>query len=175
MARLIGILMLAAALGASYTVQADESTEPAPKVAEAPMPAEAPAPMQIESSISGCLAEAEGERSDVGAARGAKAAPTGLDVTAHSWGLAVNHSLQHNCCFTAKLDATVEKSHIVINEVLSGSTCRCVCESTLLTRVQLSPGEYTIDVVVETNGKAAAPLSASASVRAVKAEPAPNQ
>lgn len=175
MARLVGVLVLAAALGASFTVQADEATEPSPKVAEAPSPAEAPAPMKIESSVSGCLAEAEGERSDVGAARGARVAPTGLDVTAHSWGLVVNHSLQHNCCFTAKLDTTVEKNHITINEVLTGSICRCVCESNLLTRVQLSPGEYTIDVVVETNGKTAAPLSASATVRAVKEKPAPNQ
>ncbi len=170
--RMFSVLALVLALGACYTVQAGEATDPVPKTKDAPKPAEAPAPMKIESSISGCLAKAEAERKEGGAARGTPA-PKGLDVTVHSWGLMINHSIQHTCCLSAKVDTKVEMNHITVSEVLSGTVCRCVCNSTLVTRVELSPGDYTVDVVVETNGEVAKPLSATATVRATPAKPTP--
>jgi hypothetical protein len=172
-ARIVSVLALVLALGACHTVLAGEATDPVPKITDAPNPAEAPAPLQVESTISGCLAKAEDERSMAGASRGATAPPKGLDVTVNRWGLLINHSLQHTCCLSAKIDTKIEKNHITVSEVLSGAVCRCVCNSTLMTRVELSPGDYTVDVVVETNGKVAEPLSVTATVRAFSLKPTP--
>ncbi len=184
-AKITSMLVFVLALGACSTVKSGEASEPVvdspkeattdpePRAVTAPKPAEASSPGQARSSISGCLTEAEGMPAKGAATRSAAAPQTGLDVTAHSWGILVNHSLHHPCCLAGKVETTVEKSHVTVREVLSGNVCRCMCSSNLVTRIPVLPGEYTVDVVVETNGKVAESLAATATVRTISLKPTP--
>ncbi|HVE86178.1 MAG TPA: hypothetical protein VND93_25150 [Myxococcales bacterium] len=67
-------------------------------------------------------------------------------------GLLVTHDLAHPCCVQATVQAAVEGSAVRVTEVLAGSTCACQCASRLRTAIALSPGRYSVTVVVRGPG-----------------------
>lgn len=97
------------------------------------------------TDVSGCLGEPADARGKA-AKRGISEDTPELDVEAHSWGVYVRHKLQHACCLEAVVEAEVIDDRVVISEVLSGDACRCLCWSTLETRIGLRPGSYELMV-----------------------------
>lgn len=152
----------------------EAATEPAPRAAPVPKPSEAPIPGQTTTTISGCLTQADGKPVASNTRGGSAVTPeAGLEVKGHSWGLLVSHSIHHACCLKGDVETSVEGNRVTVRELLSGKPCRCICSSTLTTRIPLLPGEYSVDVVVETNGTAAEALTTPATVRKVGLKPTP--
>ena len=58
--------------------------------------------------------------------------------------ITVAHDLQHACCLKATTKMEKGDGRLVIEEVLSGTPCRCLCHSTLRHSIRLAPGEWTI-------------------------------
>lgn len=65
----------------------------------------------------------------------------------------VTHTFDHACCLTAKTTSNISGKIITIEEHLTGEPCRCVCQSTIQTRVPASAGSYDVRTVTITNGK----------------------
>jgi len=106
--------------------------------------------------LAGCLAEADadeaaGERHPAVATRSRGAAPE-VAVSALGNGVVVAHDLQHACCLKGAVLTRVDGATVRVRETLSGSPCRCLCQSTLKTAVALAPGAYTVEVVLVSGG-----------------------
>lgn len=67
-------------------------------------------------------------------------------------GLIVTHELAHPCCLVAEVSAAVTGTAVKVTEVLSGAPCACRCASRLRTAVGLTPGRYSVAVVVRGPG-----------------------
>jgi hypothetical protein len=104
---------------------------------------------QSVTKAAGCMAHAPKEAPATRAA--SPVADESVRVTPYGAGVHVTHELPHNCCMRAETTVTVEEASGAVRVVhrLEGQVCRCVCGSTLKTSVGLSPGVYTLEVVVE--------------------------
>jgi hypothetical protein len=67
-------------------------------------------------------------------------------------GLIVTHELAHACCLQAQVSAAVAGTAVKVTESLSGAPCACRCASRLRTAVGLTPGRYSVSVVVHGPG-----------------------
>ena len=83
-------------------------------------------------------------------------------------GIAVVHALTHACCLEADTKAKVEGKTVEITVALSGTPCRCICSSTVQTKVTLDPGEYDVSVKVTEGGKTRDAGRQTAVVQALK-------
>jgi len=111
----------------------------------------------------GCLAQAEATEA-AGArfpsrarSRGAPAGPA-AQVSTVSGGVLITHELSHACCLTAKVTSEVLGTKVTVQETLSGSPCRCLCQSTVRTSVGLSKGHYQLSLVQASGGAATSVL-----------------
>jgi hypothetical protein len=107
---------------------------------------------QSNTEASGCLAKNLAEQAQAPATR-SRPSPDAIGVTAAGNGIVATHDLSHACCLTAKTETKVEQQHVTIIETLEGSPCRCMCSSTLRTRVGLEPGDYTVTLQLNRAGK----------------------
>lgn len=120
--------------------------------ADGPATGELPAELNAStSSVAGCLAS-PGRTEQATRARAMAARPE-LSVTPVSGGVRVAHELSHACCLESKIATSVSGSTVTITESLFGTPCRCMCSSTISTSVRLSPGDYTLRVVVDHDGQ----------------------
>jgi hypothetical protein len=168
--RSISLLVLAVALAAcekppvpgnaAPSAESASSVQPVPSalpVASASASADTPSsepeskPVLLDSEhaktvISGCLAAAKGmpERSE-SATRAAPAGPSVQIVRAPK--LHVVHRLAHACCLSAQTRVELSANVVSLVEEISGTPCRCQCESTLDTELALAPGSYELRVV----------------------------
>ncbi len=76
----------------------------------------------------------------------------------HSDGkITVVHNLTHNCCHKAKVTTKKDGNKITVKESLDGQDCRCLCESTIKTEVNLTSKmnwkEFIIKVEVDIKGE----------------------
>jgi hypothetical protein len=139
---------------------ATSSAGPTPTAVESVMSAETQAPRialetlaSARTEISGCLAlPAKAQQQTKQPTRAASSA-SDWRVSAIGKTIVVTHDLEHACCLTGETHASVTGDVLTITEVLSGSPCRCLCESTLRTRVPLAPGNYTVRLEVNFNGQ----------------------
>lgn len=102
--------------------------------------------------ITGCLAEPAQENTAT------RSAPT-RTANAPTWRVSslgntvvVTHTLDHACCLQGTATATVNGAVIVVEEQLTGQPCRCMCSSTIQTRVSAPPGDYEVQTFTVTNG-----------------------
>jgi hypothetical protein len=65
----------------------------------------------------------------------------------------VEHALRHACCLKGKVETKVSGEAVEVMESLRGNPCRCMCSSTLRTRVPLPPGTYRLTVWLDNRGK----------------------
>lgn len=105
------------------------------------------------SRISGCLAQAPTERSPTRSTGTKAGGGETWRATAQGNGVLVTHRLHHACCLEGKAQASVDGHVVTIEEQLTGQPCRCVCESTIQTRVPVPPGQYDVQTVTVTNGQ----------------------
>jgi hypothetical protein len=104
------------------------------------------------SQITGCLAQAPSAQAPTRAPSKAVSGES-WRATALGNGVLVTHTLEHACCLKGTAQASVNGSTITVEEQLTGQPCRCVCESTIQTRVPAPPGEYDVQSVTVTNGQ----------------------
>lgn len=104
------------------------------------------------SQITGCLAAAPSEQAPSRAASKSSGGGETWRATALGNGVLVTHTLEHACCLEGSAKATVSGNTITVEEQLTGQPCRCLCESTIQTRVSAPPGEYDVQSVTVTNG-----------------------
>lgn len=102
------------------------------------------------SEITGCLKG--GRESASSRTRGSRRINS-VDVKAVAGGIRVSHNLTHACCLKGKVKTTVRARTVTIRETLSGTPCRCMCASTILTRVGLKPGDWTVNVLLARGGR----------------------
>jgi hypothetical protein len=120
-------------------------------------------PGESRTQFEGCLAQAEateaaGSRFPSRAqSRGAPAGPA-VQVSTVSGGVLITHELSHACCLTAAVTSKVEGTKVLVRETLSGSPCRCLCQSTVRTAVGLSKGHYQLSLVQAQGGAATSVL-----------------
>jgi hypothetical protein len=69
-------------------------------------------------------------------------------------GAQVIHQLTHACCLKGEVSTRLDHGKALVTEKLSGSPCRCQCQSKLQTSIRLPPGEWTVTVEVDRNGQA---------------------
>jgi hypothetical protein len=108
-------------------------------------------------ALEGCLAQANrteeaGSRFPVPPAMRGPAKPS-VSVSMLGGGALVVHELEHGCCLQADVTSKLEGRTVTVVEVLSGQSCRCRCRSTVRAAVGLPPGEYTLKVVTDDNGR----------------------
>ncbi|GMV15324.1 MAG: hypothetical protein KJ015_23100 [Myxococcales bacterium] len=119
---------------------------------EAPPSGELPAELNAStSSVAGCLAS-PGRTEQAPRARAMETKPE-LTVTPVAGGVRVAHAVSHACCLDSKVATSVSGNTVTITESLFGTPCRCMCSSTISTSVRLSPGDYTLRVVVDHDGQ----------------------
>jgi hypothetical protein len=106
------------------------------------------------STVSGCLASKGGtEQAQRRATRAPQENPAPVSVAAVSGGVRIVQELAHACCLESKTETTVNGKVVSLQVTLSGTPCRCMCSSQVLTNVRLSPGEYTVRVSVDDRGQ----------------------
>lgn len=143
------------ALGAlSPTPNSSSPSTAQPPSTPEPAPLTALASNGESSQITGCLAAAPSKQAPTRSAPTRSASSDGATwrATALGNGVLVTHTFEHACCLQGSAKATVSGSTITIEEQLTGQPCRCVCESTIQTRVPAPPGEYDVQSVTVTNG-----------------------
>lgn len=118
-------------------------------------------PGESRSKFEGCLAQTEATEaagSRFPSRAGSRSAPTGTEaqVSTVAGGVLITHTLSHACCLSAAVTSKVSGTKVSVRETLSGSPCRCLCESTVRTAVGLSKGHYQLSLVQESGG---APVS----------------
>src|SRR5690606_25082362 len=98
--------------------------------------------------ITGCLAQAPTTLAPTRSLTpsGAESGETWRATTLGS-SVVVTHTLRHACCLRGQATATLSEATITIEERLTGQPCRCVCESTIQTRLPVKPGEYEVQSV----------------------------
>jgi len=106
------------------------------------------------STVSGCLASKDGtEQAPREGTRAAQGNPAPVTVSAVSGGVRIVQELAHACCLESKTETAVKGKVVTVRVALSGTPCRCMCSSQVLTNVRLSPGEYTVRVSVDDRGQ----------------------
>jgi len=108
------------------------------------------APGEVHTAVEGCLAagsEAEAARFPARPAT-RTLAPT-VTVAAVAGGAVVTHQVSHACCLRAEVTTRSEERTVTVLETLSGKACRCMCASTLRTRLGLAPGAWTVAVELD--------------------------
>jgi hypothetical protein len=118
-------------------------------------------PGESRVKLEGCLAQTEATEaagSRFPSRAGSRSASPGPEaqVSTVQGGVLITHPLSHACCLTAAVTSKVEGAKVTVRETLSGSPCRCLCESTVRTAVGLSKGHYQLSLVQESGG---APVS----------------
>jgi hypothetical protein len=107
---------------------------------------------QSNTEVSGCLAKNLAEQAQTPATR-SRPSTDAIRVTATGNGIIATHELGHACCLTSRTQTKIEQQHVTITETLEGKPCRCMCASTIQTRVGLQPGDYSITLQLERAGK----------------------
>jgi hypothetical protein len=102
--------------------------------------------------ITGCLAEPAKEAVATRSGPPPSASPAAWRVSALGSTVVVTHTLDHACCLHGAATATVNGAVIVVEEQLTGEPCRCLCSSTIQTRVNAPPGDYDVQTYTVTNG-----------------------
>jgi cytoskeletal protein RodZ len=132
-----------------------EATKPETPQAETAL-AMVTKPLKTVVSLAGCLKE------NVAAKGTARSAPTGgpqqdtVTLTKGEASITVHHAITHNCCYKATVKTEMDGHKIKVLEALFGDTCRCMCNSTITTTIDL-PGpkffkQYKVTVKVDNNG-----------------------
>ena len=128
-----GLLCLAAPAGAA-------SPKPGPQPdGQVEKPTRSPAASQTE--LSGCLAKR------TAAVKRRAPAPRAAGSA-----IVVEHGLRHACCLAGKVETKVGGNSVEVVEHLRGTPCRCMCQSTLRTRIPLAPGVYRLTVWLDNRG-----------------------
>jgi hypothetical protein len=73
-------------------------------------------------------------------------------VEADAGYLRVEHQLNHACCLTSETRVERVAGEVRLTERLLGTACRCQCNSTIKTRIQLEAGDRELRVNLEENG-----------------------
>jgi hypothetical protein len=103
------------------------------------------------STFQGCLSKpAQAQNNPTRSSRAAT--PETFTVTPLGNGALVTHRFPHACCLSATTETTVAANTINVQERLTGTPCRCVCDSTIQTRVNVPPGDYDVRLTLNTNG-----------------------
>jgi hypothetical protein len=102
------------------------------------------------SEVEGCAAHPE--TADLPATR-TMPSPARVAVRSVVGGIIVTHSLPHACCLKGSVEARLDRNVATVREVLSGTPCRCMCESTLRTGMALDPGDYRLVLEMERAGR----------------------
>jgi hypothetical protein len=121
---------------------------------ESPDAKEESAPAKARVTLAGCLQKSKrrggGELSHQ---------PTGgppvdsVKIEKKAGSITVIHDLTHNCCFEADVHTSVKGASVWVVEKLSGKVCRCMCNSTIRTDIELKKNTtYTVRVDVDENG-----------------------
>jgi hypothetical protein len=108
-------------------------------------------PGQARSEILGCLAAGH-LRGEALAARYPPRAHSEIRVNALPRAVLVTHEWGHPCCLRGEVAARVEGGDVRIEETLSGARCQCECGSVVRVAVALSPGAYTVRLVLRAEG-----------------------
>jgi hypothetical protein len=103
------------------------------------------------STFQGCLSKSVGAQNKPTRSRKMKAETT-FRVTPLGNGALVTHTFEHACCLSATTTTTTNGNAITVEERLVGTPCRCVCDSTIQTRIGAPPGDYEVRLVLNTNG-----------------------
>jgi len=103
-------------------------------------------PGRAHSEVKGCAAHPEA--ADQPPTR-AVLPPARLVVQPVRGGVLVTHDLPHACCLKGVIGTRVEGNVATVHEALTGTPCRCMCESTLRTGAALAPGRYRVVVELE--------------------------
>jgi hypothetical protein len=117
----------------------------------------APAHAAAKAEFTGCLTAANEESASRFPEKPAMRGPGGdeaVTIAGTDGGLVVSHALNHACCLKGTVTTSVEGKVIQVKELLSGIACRCMCSSTITTRVNAPPGDYTVVVSVAREGEA---------------------
>lgn len=139
------------ALGGEQSSPPTAATNPPHASTEAPEATTAVASLGQEASkFSGCLAKAPTAQTPT------RSGPAPIKdpwrATAMGNAVLVTHTFDHACCLTGKTTTHISGKIITIEEHLTGEPCRCVCQSTIQTRVPAAPGTYDVRTVTVTNG-----------------------
>jgi hypothetical protein len=144
-----------------------EMPKPAPGLKNVLVPPATPGSSSV--ALDGCLAQAE--RTEQAGSRFPEPPATRgpvkstVEVSPLGGGALVVHELSHACCLKAEVSSALEGRTVTVTEVLSGQPCRCRCRSTVRAAVGLPPGEYTLKIVTDENGKRSSAHEAPLSVR----------
>ncbi len=100
------------------------------------------------TTMTGCLAGG-GSRSADAPSRASPAlvpAPVGVSVFATPTGIEIRHALSHACCLKGAVAVARRSRAITMTERLTGTACRCLCQSEITSAVALAPGRYHLVV-----------------------------
>lgn len=106
------------------------------------------------TSVTGCLASSGSpgaQQAELPVTRGG-AGGESVRVRVLGRSLIVTHDLTHACCLKADVSTKSGGGAVRIVEKLSGTACRCMCNSTIKTTVDSGPGAHLVTVIVEANG-----------------------
>lgn len=115
-------------------------------------------PGTANAQLAGCIAVAEPSEADAAkfpekvATRSGPAKPAFV-VVPTGGGIVVEHQVSHACCLKGTVKTEAEHNRVVVNEVMSGTPCRCRCSSTFRTAVAVPAGEWTVLLNTVVNGK----------------------
>jgi hypothetical protein len=121
------------------------------------------APVDARTEISGCLArQSEGLSRSAGATGDIDELPSSLPkkpplddakdttpeltLTVDRDGVRMHHAWRHACCLTATVAAHTTGRRLDIVQTISGTPCRCMCQSVINTAVPLSAGDWEVVV-----------------------------
>jgi hypothetical protein len=121
------------------------------------------------STIRGCLSKPAALQNNPSRSTARPSDTQGFKVTPLGNGALVTHDFTHACCLSATIDTVVDGNTITVREHLVGTPCRCVCESTIQTRLNVPPGDYDVRLVTDTNGVQAQIGSKSLAVKRIMA------
>ena len=108
------------------------------------------------TEIQGCLAQKSRPSAKDSISRTVAAIPQDISsqpvlVNTSPGQLSLTHHLRHGCCLQAEVLRNVDKNTITVDVNLSGKTCRCMCQSQVISRFGLEPGEYQVTCLLYTS------------------------
>jgi len=143
--------------------EAAPSAAPADPTASAPAEpaASATAPADSGAAVASKLSEWQTEVEGCLALKGAEPPPTRsapskavdqVNVESVSGSLRVAHQLHHACCLNSETRVERAAGIVRLTERLTGTPCRCQCDSTIKTRIRLEAGDRELSVQLEEKG-----------------------
>jgi hypothetical protein len=107
--------------------------------------------VRVSTRSEGCIKARPSARKNQPAKRGVKE----FKVAPQKSGVRVTHNFRHNCCVDLDTRATIAGDNVTLVEKVreQGDKCRCECNSTITSDLDLAPGSYDLRVVVDEFGK----------------------